>query len=232
MSNESAAEATAQQSAEVDPIEKVGLGLYHGQPRHEVVDRIPRGTRRLLDVGCANGAFGMTVKERLGAEVWGIEIHEPAARVAQKRLDRVLIGDALASMATMPEGHFDCVTFNDVLEHLVDPEALLRETKKHLAPGGVVIASIPNVRHWEVLYNLVWKGNFDYADWGVLDRTHLRFFTIRSIAKLFDAAGYQLRAADGINGPQTARGQRMARWLPKSLADVQWLQFLCTAVPR
>lgn len=218
-------------AAATDPHARVGLGLYHGQPRGEVLERVPRGTKRLLDVGCANGAFGMGVKEALGAEVWGIEIHEPVARVAQQRLDRVLIGDACASLGEVPRAYFDCITFNDVLEHLTDPEALLRAVRAHLAPGGIILASIPNLRHWEVLRDLVLKGNFDYADSGILDRTHLRFFTLKSIHKLFAATGYRLRDVQGINGPVTPRGKRIGKLLPPALSDMQFIQFLCTAEP-
>jgi 2-polyprenyl-3-methyl-5-hydroxy-6-metoxy-1,4-benzoquinol methylase len=218
-------------AVDLDPHARVGTGLYHGQPRGEVLERVPMTTKRLLDVGCANGAFGVSVKEALGAVVWGIEIHEPVARVAQKRLDKVLIGDALACLAEVPLASFDCITFNDVLEHLTDPETLLRAASKHLAPGGVVIASIPNIRHWEVVRDLVLKGNFDYADSGILDRTHLRFFTLKSIHKLFATTGYRLRKVEGINGPVTPNGRRFAKLLPSAFSDMQYIQFLCTAEP-
>jgi ubiquinone/menaquinone biosynthesis C-methylase UbiE len=214
-----------------DPLARVGYAIYYGQPRPEVLERAPRTTKRLLDVGCANGAFGMTVKQELGATVWGIEIKEDVARVAAKRLDRVINRDALAALVELPDAFFDCVTFNDVLEHLTDPTAVLREVRKYIAPGGVVIASIPNLRHYQVLYDLVVRGNFDYADAGVLDRTHLRFFTLKSIQKLFVSLGYRLMKTDGINGMHTPRGKWIARLLPPALADMQYMQFICTAQP-
>ncbi|MFI5297598.1 MAG: class I SAM-dependent methyltransferase [Polyangiales bacterium] len=236
MSNDSAAEKTVgnprgADEIPVDQFAKVGVGEYYGQQRGEILERVPRTTKRLLDVGCANGAFGKTVKDSLGAEVWGIEILAPAAEVAATRLDRVLNTDANAALAQLPLQHFDCITFNDVLEHLVDPGALLRDIKKHVAPGGVLVASIPNVRQYQVLFDLAVKGNFDYADSGILDRTHLRFFTLKSIRKFFDSAGYRIVSVEGINGPHSRFGRVVGKLLPPGLSDLQYIQFVVVARP-
>src|SRR5882672_773658 len=102
---------------------------YHGQARPEMVAFVPAGARRVLDVGCGEGLFGAEVKARRAAEVWGIELDPTAAAVAGKRLDRVLTGDVASAIAELPRGFFDCIVFNDVLEHLVDPRQILTAAK-------------------------------------------------------------------------------------------------------
>lgn len=91
-----------------------------------------------------------------------------------------------------PGARYDCMVFNDVLEHMVDPWAALRETRDRLTDRGCVVASIPNVRHLILLIPLVWKGQWHYDDTGILDRTHLRFFTKQSMRELFESTGYEV----------------------------------------
>src|SRR4051812_44386133 len=94
---------------------------YYGNRRPEMLPFVPKTTRTHLDVGCGRGAFGSNVKESLGATVWGVELFPDAARIATARLDKVLNADIGVALQTLPAGYFDCVSFNDVLEHLVDP---------------------------------------------------------------------------------------------------------------
>lgn len=237
MQPDSAAAAPASVAVHQTPPPRSALdeelkGQYYGNARPEVFSYLPLQVGRLLDVGCGHGAFGALVKERLHAEVQGIELYPEVAQVAAGRLDRVHCGDALTMLAQTPLAYFDCVTFNDVLEHLVDPAALLRAVRQHLSPGGVVVASLPNVRHYAVLADLLLRGDWDYADYGVLDRTHLRFFTHKSIRKLFAETGYELTRMEGINGPTSRRGRVLSRLLPTPLQDIQYLQFVCVARPR
>ncbi|MDA8290389.1 MAG: class I SAM-dependent methyltransferase [Actinomycetota bacterium] len=172
---------------------------YPDDVRTEMLRFVPRGIERLLDVGCGWGGFGHAVKTRDPAvEVWGVEVSATACESARDRVDRVVHGpfpDALGSDAP----HFDCVVFNDVLEHLVDPWHALERTRDLLAPGGVVVASIPNVRDLRVVAPLVLLGRWQYTDTGLLDRTHLRFFTLSSVVDLFRSAGYSVESVDGVN---------------------------------
>ena len=169
-----------------------------------------------------------------GRSVCGIEFDPEFAREAATRLELVVNGDLnqLDWQAALGGRRFDCIIFADVLEHLVDPAALLRAVRQHLSPGGVVVASLPNVRHYAVLADLLLRGDWDYADYGVLDRTHLRFFTHKSIRKLFAETGYELTRMEGINGPTSRRGRVLSRLLPTPLQDIQYLQFVCVARPR
>ncbi len=95
---------------------------------------VPSAARRTLDVGCGEGRFGCLVKERLGAEVWGIEYEPGPAAAARERLDRVFTGDALAIVETLEAANFDCITILDVLEHLKDPFAFAGKGKSFAAP--------------------------------------------------------------------------------------------------
>jgi 2-polyprenyl-3-methyl-5-hydroxy-6-metoxy-1,4-benzoquinol methylase len=202
---------------------------YFGWDRREMLRYLPAGTARLLDVGCARGRFGALARGRLGAEVWGIEPDEGAAMAAERVLDRVVRAGVWEALALLPRGYFDCVVFNDVLEHLVDPYRLLAEIKAHLAPGGVVVASIPNVRHYPVLRDLVLRGEWEYVDLGVLDRTHLRFFTRRSIRRMFAEQGYEVLRMEGINASRV--GRVVAPLLPAAISDLPYQQFACVARP-
>ena len=135
-------------------------------------------------------------------------------------------------MRWSPEKYFDCVVFNDVLEHLVDPYSVLEEIKKFLSPEGVIVASIPNIRHAPVLFDLVVKGNWDYAEYGVLDKTHLRFFTKASIKKMFSNSGYELIQMNGINRSVSIKGKIISKLLIGAISDMKYIQFACLARPK
>jgi 2-polyprenyl-3-methyl-5-hydroxy-6-metoxy-1,4-benzoquinol methylase len=160
---------------------------------------VPLAARSVLDVGCLAGGFGQMLKmRRASIEVWGIEADPAAAEAARSRLDHVIEG---AYPDAAPARRFDCVVFNDVLEHLADPWAALEHAKSLLSPGGVVVASIPNVRYYRVSWSLLTRGKWEYGDGGVLDRTHLRFFTRQTVEELFRSCGYELRELVPANFP-------------------------------
>jgi 2-polyprenyl-3-methyl-5-hydroxy-6-metoxy-1,4-benzoquinol methylase len=204
---------------------------YYGKRRDEMLAFVPRTTRTLLDVGCGRGAFGSNVKEKLGARVWGIEIVAEAARIARARLDNVIAADIGEAMASLPPAHFDCVTFNDVLEHLVDPYSVVEGVKRLLTPNGVIVASLPNVRYFPVAWDLLWGGRWEYQDWGVLDRTHLRFFTLSTVRELFEDRGYSVQV-QGINPPRSPLGRVAAMLAPPRFRDMQYIQFAIVAKPN
>lgn len=129
--------------------------MYYRYARQEMLPFMPADAQRVLELGCAEGVFAATVKERTGAEVWGIEFNPQAAERARAVIDRVLVGDADTQIAELPDNHFDAVVCNDVLEHLVDPVATLKQLRTKLKPGGVVVASIPNIRYAPALSKVV-----------------------------------------------------------------------------
>ena len=172
---------------------------YYEGTRPEMLQFIPPGTQRLLEVGCAAGNFGRQLKERGIAEVWGVEVAEEPARRAGEVLDRVLTGDIAVLVDELPPSYFDVVLFNDVLEHLVDPWIVLTRIKQILRPGGMVVSSIPNIRYYPYLRRLVLHKHWEYEESGILDRTHLRFFTTRSIQNMYKELGFEIVRHEGIN---------------------------------
>lgn len=208
------------------------LTNYYYQERAEVQRFVPRDCRRLLDVGCGGGSFAAAIKRDLGAEVWGVEPHAPAATAAAPHLDRVINGPFDAA-ARLPEGYFDVVSFNDSLEHFPDPAPPLALARRLLRPGGSVVASIPNVRYIDNVRHLLIDQDWEYTDEGILDRTHLRFFTRKSMLRTFTEAGYRVRSIDGIN-PHYWSGKRifLLRLLfGRFVADMKFLQYVVVATP-
>jgi O-antigen biosynthesis protein len=145
--------------------------------------------KRVLDVGCASGYFARALAER-GCRVSGVEFDVEAAEQARPALEQLVVGDLeqLDLVAELGAGGFDVVVFGDVLEHLRDPLPVLRQARELLAPGGYVVISIPNVAHGAVRLLLL-QGRFDYRPTGLLDSTHLRFFTRANLEALLRDAG-------------------------------------------
>jgi 2-polyprenyl-3-methyl-5-hydroxy-6-metoxy-1,4-benzoquinol methylase len=145
--------------------------------------------RRALDVGAADGFLA----ERLTAHGWSVTALERDPELAARargRCKEVVVAD-LESAPPLLHGPFEAIIYGDVLEHLSDPTAVLRALDQFLAPGGAVIVSVPNVAHLWVRLSLL-VGRFDYADRGILDRTHLRFFTRRTLLELLRSAGLRV----------------------------------------
>jgi len=159
--------------------------------------------KRVLDVGCDTGNLAAALKGR-GLHAEGVEMDPAAAELAKARLDRVYVGSIVdeALLAEL-DGPYDIIVFADVLEHLARPDETLYRMKKLLSPGGVIIASLPNVANFRVRFRLL-LGRFEYTEIGILDRTHLRFYTGKTGRGLFQASGYkvtgQLPAATHIPG--------------------------------
>lgn len=164
---------------------------YYLHARPEVLELVPFSARRVLDVGCGAGGFGATLKNRQTVEVHGVELVAEAAQIAKKHLDHVRNKTIEDALPDLPESYYDCIVAADVFEHLIDPWAVLSTLKNKLAPGGKIIASIPNIQNWEVISDLM-QGRWDYHNEGILDRTHLRFFTRKSVEELFWRAGLHI----------------------------------------
>ena len=154
----------------------------------QVVELVGTGNR-VLDVGCSTGALARVLQTRSNT-VSGVEIDPEAAKLAEPYLDRVVVGDleSINLLDHFEAGSFDVIVFADVLEHLRDPVAVLRGALPLLTPGGAVVVSLPNIAHGSVRLALL-EGRFEYRPLGLLDDTHLRFFTRRSVEELLDAAG-------------------------------------------
>lgn len=201
------------------------MGGYFGNERREMLPFVPSDARRVLELGCGEGRFGALLKARQSVEVWGVETHPEAARAAGSRLDRVVSGDVNGIWAQLPEGRFDVVVLNDVLEHLADPDACLRQVAARLEPRGLVVSSIPNVRYFRVLWDLLFKAKWEYADHGVLDRTHLRFFTSDSIRQLYAQNGFEVVRHEGLNPSRSLKPWLLKLLGVKCAGETRYLQF-------
>jgi 2-polyprenyl-3-methyl-5-hydroxy-6-metoxy-1,4-benzoquinol methylase len=161
--------------------------------RPDLFALVPGDARRVLDVGCATGALGAALKaERPDRVVVGVEIDAEMAAVAEERLDTILVQPVEQALETFGDARFDCVVCGDVLEHLVDPWAVLRGLVTLLDEGGVVVASLPNVAHLDTVVHLVFRRRWPYRARGIHDETHLRFFALANVRELFGQAGLEV----------------------------------------
>jgi 2-polyprenyl-3-methyl-5-hydroxy-6-metoxy-1,4-benzoquinol methylase len=205
---------------------------YYVNPRVDLEPFLPEKISRVLDVGCAQGLFGKVLRERWGAEVTGVEFRVEVAEIARENLNEVHVGDAAVVLPTLPKGHFDLIMFNDVLEHMVDPEKVLRSAIPLLAPDGMVLVSLPNLRFWTSFRHLAWNGVFEYEDFGVMDRTHLRFYTQKSIPGFFERSGFRIERMEGIH-PTTSRTLKLANLLTfNRFKDCKYIQYAIVAKPE
>lgn len=166
------------------------------QARADMLAFLPERPARVLEIGCDEGDFAAG----LPAETWGVEPQPAAAAIAAPRLHRVLVGSYDAVRDALPANYFDVVVCNDVIEHMIDHDLFLRQVKVHLVPGGVLVGSVPNLRHYRALFELLVLRDWHYRESGVLDRTHLRWFTLRSLRRSLEQAGYTVERLHGING--------------------------------
>ncbi len=171
------------------PGQRAARAAAYESARPEILEHVPPGARRVLDLGCATGAAGAALKARGPVEVVGVEREPIYAAEAARVLDRVLVADA-ERLDPAPLGRFDVLIAADVLEHLVDPWTALRGYAALLQPGGTAVVSLPNVGHWSTYANLV-RGTWPRRPQGIFDATHLRWFTLRDALALLAQAGLE-----------------------------------------
>lgn len=173
------------------------MSLYHTtvdpeapNDSHAIMLELIGPASRVLDVGCATGYLAEALRSR-GSTVSGIEFDPDAGRRALPFLDKLVVGDldSLDLAEEFAPASFDVIVFGDVLEHLKDPLSALRRARPLLAPGGAVVISIPNVAHGSLRLALL-QGRWEYHDTGLLDRTHIRFFTRSTLLALLHDAGF------------------------------------------
>ena len=171
---------------------------YYSNIRKDLVQMITEKTNvpiKVLEIGCGSGATLAYIKKTYpDASVYGIEYVKEIAECADKKLN-VIQGDVENMDFDFEPAYFDYIICGDVIEHLQYPEAVLDKLKQYIKPGGHLLASIPNIMHAAVIYNLL-RGNFTYQDSGILDRTHLRFFTAKEIIDMFERLGFEIESID------------------------------------
>jgi SAM-dependent methyltransferase len=169
---------------------------YFDRVRTEILPLLPAGTvDRVLEVGCGSGDT-LAYLQASGRCRWtcGVELFPEAADTARGRLDEVYEANIEQMELPIAPSSLDVVLCLDVLEHLIDPWTTASRLARLLKPGGVLIASIPNVRHFRVVLPLLFRGRWEYGNFGLMDRTHLRFFTEQSATQLLRQAGLRVDA--------------------------------------
>lgn len=205
---------------------------YYSNIRPEMLSLVPKYVKRTLEIGCAQGNFSSQFVNK-GIETWGIEPDLSAALFAKDKLYKVLVGTLDEKIDEIPNDYFDAIILNDVLEHLLYPWNDLEKLKLKLTKSGVLISSIPNVRYAKNLFNLLLKKDWNYTDCGILDTTHFRFFTKKSIRNMFVKSGYTIEKIRGINCTKSALFFPIALFinilLIFSQSDVFFMQFATVA---
>ena len=202
---------------------------YFTGERRDLINRLTADPdRKILEIGCGDGAAGAYAKHsgKCGMYV-GVEVHPLAADLARNALDVVHLGDIELFELPYEELYFDVIIASEVLEHLVDPWSVLRRLHRHIKVGGRLYASSPNVAHISTLRMLL-KGRWDLQPSGIMDRTHLRWFTPSSYAKMFEDTGYRVESIEpmGSLGPRANLANRITF---RRLAYLFITQMLVTA---
>lgn len=173
---------------------------YYNNINHDVLNVIPVDAHTLLEVGCAAGPLAYAYKKiNPNCYYTGVELSDSAAQKASNILDKVIVGNVEKmdnKALNIKTQSLDCIIYGDVLEHLYDPWKLLAKHKPLIKPNGTIIACIPNIAHWSIVASLI-HGKFIYKDSGIMDRTHIRFFTENSIMEMFHKTGYHVNKLIG-----------------------------------
>jgi 2-polyprenyl-3-methyl-5-hydroxy-6-metoxy-1,4-benzoquinol methylase len=204
-------------------------GDYYGHARADMLIHIPQSVKTVLEIGCGKGEFSRSIQAKCSAEIWGVELNNAAAELANQHLHTVFCGPIEQHLDALPDNYFDCLCMNDVIEHLVDPWQVLQSLRTKLKPNGIIVASIPNVRHYKNLSSLLLNADWQYADSGTLDRTHLRFFTHKSMQRLFNEAGYRVVTIQGVRRSRKFKLAVLNFLSGGRLWDIAYLQFAIVA---
>jgi 2-polyprenyl-3-methyl-5-hydroxy-6-metoxy-1,4-benzoquinol methylase len=204
---------------------------YFFNIRDDLIRLIPPQAENILEVGCAGGMTGKALREKGFKEIIGIELNEEVVQAGRSYYDQLIIGDVEEVHLPFEKEHFDCILYGDVLEHLVDPWKVLKNHHALLKRGGAIICSIPNIRHYRIIKKLFFKGKWEYTEDGIMDKTHLRFFTLDSIRRMLGEAGFQIKSI--IRSYSGAYWLKLLnRLLGNRLIDFLVRQYIVVAVKR
>lgn len=198
--------------------------------------------KKVIDFGCATGYLAKMLSGK-GCYVTGIEINQEAAKIAEQYCQRVITADldSISISKIVEDQNFDVVVFGDILEHLRNPRNIIEEVKPILKPGGYIVASIPNIAHGAIRLALL-QGKFEYTKYGILDDTHIKFFTRKTIEELFELSGYFIDTIERTTMPLFSNSSLLPQVTKADFNDqiisyveqekeVETLQFIIRAFP-
>ena len=171
---------------------------YYQANRKGMKQFLPNNYVKVLEIGCATGLFSESIRNQ-NCEIWGVELDEKAAELAKTKMDYVLTGTYEAVVVQIPNNYFDLVICNDVIEHMPDHDSFLESIKSKMIFNGYLIGSIPNIRCITSLFKILLLKDWPYSDEGILDRTHLRFFTAKSFTRSLKEHNYSIEEFTGLN---------------------------------
>lgn len=157
---------------------------------------IPRGAERVLEIGCGDGNF---VNFFSSCEYWGVEPNANVKQIESSNIFKIYKCDYDQAYDQIPNEYFDLVIVNDVVEHMTDHDYFFSSIKKKMTKGGFLLGSVPNVRHISNIINLIYHKDWHYQSSGILDRTHFRFFTKKSLIRTFNLHNYEIELVQPIN---------------------------------
>lgn len=204
-------------------------GSYYSNYRPEMQQLFPETAKTFLDVGCGNGTMAAEIKVKHNVEAWGVEYMDVEAEKAKDILDNVFSGAIEENLKNLPDNYFDVIYFNDVLEHLTDPYNVLNKIKAKLSTNGVIISSIPNIRYHGAMRSYLFRKDWKYEDYGVMDFTHYRFFTSKSIQRMYEEAGYKIVSHKGINKSKSLKPYLLNLLFFGSASDIFYSQYATVA---
>lgn len=213
---------------------------YFVNVRKDLLDLIPDENKNgtMLEIGAGEGNTLLYAKENNYAnKIYGVELFEiENSNQSNDQFEEFLIANIETTKLHFDELMFDVILLGDVLEHLVDPYTVLDNLKKFLKPNGIIIASIPNIREWNTMKTIFLKGDFRYDDAGILDRTHLRFFTKKNIIELFENNNYKIKKiVSNYNGSKMKYLKRLRLFklfLQIFFKELLTIQYLVVAVKK
>ena len=201
------------------------MSTYYTNARRDMLPFLPEKPVRTIEFGCGNGLFSTIIKERFNAETWGVDISNKAVAEASKVMDHVFEGDAVEVLNELPEGYFDCLICNDILEHLADPEDFLIRVRRIMSENAFITCSVPNVRSWGNFIRFFVYKDWKYTDSGTLDRTHLRFFTKKSLVRTLQNCKIAIETIKGITPTRTLLFNLANIISFGFIADMRYLEF-------
>jgi 2-polyprenyl-3-methyl-5-hydroxy-6-metoxy-1,4-benzoquinol methylase len=199
---------------------------YFEHQRNEMLQFIDFKVNTCLDLGCGRGGFLDLLKSTFeNIETWGIEIDKESGEFAKSKGHKISIGNAEEMIEALPDNYFDLISCNDVLEHFLNPYVILEKLRSKLTKDGKLISSLPNIRYYKPMFEYVFKGEWKYREAGVMDKTHFRFFTKKSIQRMYEDAGYKIISNVGINKGKSLKPSIVNVLSFFTMDDIKYPQF-------